>query len=206
MDEMKKQTNNIVNELKQHLPFTAFATITAIAVFVIIQYYFKVQISENLFEIFHPVHVIASAIVTAGIFYKHKAKVIQALIIGISGALILGSLSDIVLPFLSGNILGLETAFHLPLIETPLIILGSAFLGSVIGIWSKRTKVPHFIHVYLSAFASLFYLIAFTPEFKLLGFTIAFFTIIIAVVLPCCISDLIYPFIFLKKSKHKNVK
>jgi len=202
---MKFKLKDLTHELKHHAPFTAFASIIAILVILLIQYYFNKSISKNLFEIFHPVHIIASSMVTAGIFYKYKPNIFYATLVGISGAIILGSLSDIIIPWLGGNLLNLKTIFHLPLIEAPLIILAAAFIGSSIGIATKTTKIPHFTHVFLSVFASLFYLLAFTPVFNFLSFIAAFFIVLIAVIFPCCISDIIFPFLFLKeKIKHCN--
>ena len=196
---MKPRTKEFLHELKHHLPFTAFATLTAILIFILIQYYYTINISEELFEFFHPIHVIASAIVTAGIFYKRKKNITQALLVGITGAIIIGSLSDVILPYLGGTLLGLQTLFHLPLIEEPGIIISSAIAGSLIGIFTQRTKIPHFVHVYLSVFASFFYLLAFTPVFSTGLFIASFFIVLIAVIIPCCMSDILFPFLFLKE-------
>lgn len=191
------RTKEILHELKHHLPFTAFAIISAIILVIFLQYLFQKQISENLFEIFHPLHIVASSIVTAGIFYKYKSKLVSALLIGIAGSIILGSLSDIILPWFGGSLLGLGTSFHLLLIEKPALILLSALIGSSIGISTKITKMPHFIHVFLSVFASLFYLLAFSSNFNLVYFIVSFFIVFIAVIIPCCISDILFPFFFL---------
>ena len=199
------KTREIIHELKHHLPFTAFATIIAIILVVLLQYLLQKQISENLFEIFHPLHIIASSIVTAGIFYKYKSKLIPALLVGIAGSIILGSLSDIILPWLGGNLLGFGTSFHLLLIEKPVLILAVAIIGSSIGISTKITRMPHFIHVFLSVFASLFYLLAFSQIFNIFYFIASFLIVLISVILPCCISDILFPFFFLgKKLKGVN--
>jgi len=187
----------ILHELKHHLPFTAFATISAIILVIFLQYLFQKQISMSLFEIFHPLHIVASSIVTAGIFYKYKPKLISALLIGVTGSIIIGSLSDIILPWLGGSLLGLGTSFQLLLIEKPVLILSLALIGSSIGISTKITKMPHFIHVFLSVFASLFYLLAFSQIFTTLYFIISFFIVFIAVIIPCCMGDLLFPFFFL---------
>lgn len=193
------KTKELIHEIKHHTPFTALATLIAILIILALQYLVKQPLSETLFGVFHPIHVLASAMVSAGIFYKYKPKFIQALLVGITGAIILGSLSDIILPWLGGNLLTLKTAFHLPLIETPIIIILSALIGSSIGILTKITKMPHFIHVGLSVFASLFYILAFSQALSLMYFIGAFFVVLIAVIIPCCISDILYPFFFLGK-------
>jgi len=189
----------LTHELKHHIPFTALATIIAIIVVIFTQK----QVSKNLFNILHPLHIIASAIVTTAIFYKYKKNYLQAILVGITGAILIGSLSDIIFPWLGGNLLNLNTIFHLPLIEEPLVILVSALIGSFLGLATKLTRMPHFLHVFLSVFASLFYLIAFSTTLSTLYLIGAFFIVIVAVIIPCCISDIIFPFLFLgEKIKH----
>ncbi len=190
-----------IHELKHHVPFTAAATIIAIIIIFLIQNFSGKSFSETSFEILHPVHVFASAMVTAGIFYKYKPKILPALLIGISGAVIFGSLSDIIFPWIGGNLFGFETSFHLPVIEIPLVIFSATLLGSITGIKTRITKMPHFIHVFLSVFASLFYLLAFSQEFGLVYFISAFLIVFLAVIIPCCISDILFPFVFLKNKK-----
>ena len=198
-----KKIKGLFHELKHHLPFTAAATLIAIVVVLFVGYYARTSISENLFEILHPLHVLASSIVTAGIFYKYKPKFIPALLVGISGAIILGSLSDIIFPWLGGNLLNLKTSFHLPIIEEPFLILASALVGCFIGITTGKTKIPHFVHISLSVFASLFYLLAFSQQFNMIYFLGAFVIVFISVIVPCCISDILFPFFFLgEKIKH----
>jgi len=204
---MKFKTKEFLHELKHHLPFTAIATAIAIIIVILVLNFLKQGVSETTFEILHPLHVIASAIVTAAIFYKHKKNIFQATLVGILGAIIIGSISDIIFPYIGGLILNMHMHFHLPIFEKPILILGSALIGSIIGISTKLTKIPHIIHVTLSVFASLFYILAFGTNFTLIKFIGIFIIIIIAVIVPCCTSDILFPFFFLgKRIKTCNCK
>jgi hypothetical protein len=193
------KTKEVIKELRNHVPFTALATVIAI----LISFYFKYvtlsEFKESIFHTFHILHIIASATVTSAIFHKYKKNLNQAILVGISGAIIIGSLSDIIFPYLGGTILNLNTIFHLPLLEMPIWIIFFALIGSITGILTKFTKMPHFIHVFLSVFASLFYLLTFSPTFDFVYFIGAFFIVFIAVIIPCCLSDIIFPFLFLPK-------
>lgn len=189
----------IFKETKEHIPFTFTATVSAIILTTIVVYLFKSLQLTTSFEILHPLHIFISAIVTSAIFYKYKNKFIQALFIGIIGSILIGSISDIIFPFFGGNLLNLHTSFHLPLIESPTLIILTAISGSLIGIKIQITKIPHFIHVFLSVFASLFYLIAFSTEINFLYLLISTIIIFLAVLVPCCISDIIFPLLFIKK-------
>jgi len=195
---MKLNIKTIFSELKKHIPFTFIATLIAVILVVII-YQKDILIPEPFFYVIHPLHLFVSAIVSAAIFYKYKNNFIYALLIGITGSIIIGSLSDIIFPYLGGAIFQLKTSFHLSLIEKPLIILSVVIIGSVIGITTKLTKIPHFLHVFLSVFASLLYLLAFSISLNLIHFTAAFLIVFIAVLIPCCISDIIFPLLFINK-------
>jgi len=188
-----------LHELKHHYPFTLIATISAVLISLLILYILKIQIKEDLFHSLHLIHLLASSMVSAGIFYRYKRNIFYALIVGIISSILIGSISDIIFPWLGASILNLGTIFHLPLLEIPLIVISISILGSLLGIWIGKTKVPHLIHVLLSVFASLFYLLTFTPEFNLLIFLPALLIVFIAVIIPCCISDILFPFFFLKK-------
>jgi len=195
---MKPNTKTILSELKNHIPFTFLATLIAVILVGII-YKESILISESFFYIIHPLHLFVSAIVSAAIFYKYKNNFIQALLIGITGAMIIGSLSDIILPYLGASLFQLEISFHLSLIEKPILILSTVIIGSFVGIITKFTKTPHFIHVFLSVFASLLYLLAFSISLNFIQLIAMFFIVFIAVLVPCCISDIIFPLLFVKR-------
>ncbi|MFW5846735.1 MAG: hypothetical protein ACOCUU_01110 [Nanoarchaeota archaeon] len=203
---MKKTYKELFHELKHHLPFTALATILALAISLFF-INFSLDINEKIFHSLHFIHIFASSIVTAGIFYKYKKKAIQAILVGITGAIIIGSLSDVIFPWLGSLIFQFSPHFHLPLIEIPLIILSIALGGSLLGVLTTLTKIPHLFHVGISVFASLFYLITYTSNLDVLFLILSFLIILISVIIPCCISDILYPFFFLgKKIKSCNCK
>ena len=202
---MGKKLKELIHELKHHSPFTAIATILAIILVMFIIYILKTNISEELFHIMHPLHIFVSSIVTAGIFYRYKKSFIQAMIVGLLGSIIIGSISDVLFPYLGAIIFQLKPEFHLPLFEKPILILSSVILGSLIGITTRVTKLPHLLHVFISVFASLFYLLAFSSVFTWVFFLLSFVIVFISVIIPCCVSDIVFPFFFLgKKIKHCN--
>lgn len=194
---MRIKFKQITNELKHHAPFTATATLVAVLVVVFFVYLLEYSVSEEVFHVFHYSHLFVSAVVTAGVFFKYRPRFFLSLMIGITGAVFIGSLSDILFPFLISSLLGLETHFHLPLIEESIPVLFFALLGSLFGIVTKTTETPHFIHVFLSVFASLFYLLVFSSAF----INVAFFIVFIAVIIPCCLSDIIYPLLFVSSNE-----
>ena len=204
---MKPNTKIILHELKHHTPFTIWATIIAtilVAVAFFLDQQQTINLSESFFEILHPTHILVSSFATAAIFYKHQKKIFNALIIGVLGAIIIGSLSDVIFPYLQALVLNFPPHFHLPIIEAPILIILVALIGSALGIILIKTKLPHFLHVFISVFASLFYLIAFSTTLNIAYLAIAFIITFIAVIIPCCISDIVFPLIFLNKYKCKH--
>ena len=161
------------------------------------------SIIKASFWIAHPMHLFVSAVTSAAMFYKYKKNILKAILVSLVSAIVIGSLSDIIFPFLGGIILGLKMEFHLPLIEEPFTIILVTLVGSLVGIKARITKVPHFLHVFISVLASLFYIIAYSGTINLLSFILAFFVVFISVIIPCCASDIVFPFFFLgEKIKH----
>ncbi|MDD5606429.1 MAG: hypothetical protein PHN37_01015 [Candidatus Pacebacteria bacterium] len=190
---------SVYKELKNHAPFTFLATLIAVLVVVFINFHLKKIIIKDIFHFFHFFHIFVSALTTSALFYKYRKKPIIAFLIGILGSIFIGSISDIILPYLGGLVFNLNIHFHLPLIQETLLTLVSSFVGASLGILFLLTKFSHFLHVFLSVFASLFYLLTFTANFVFSYFLVSFFIVFLAVIIPCCISDIVFPLLFVKK-------
>jgi hypothetical protein len=190
----------IVEELKEHAPFTALGALTGIIITVIIVVGdVPSHVSNIVFYTLHPLHVLLSALVTTAMYMRYKkGKIWVAILIGWTGSIGVATISDAMIPYLGGSLLHAQMEFHVPFIEEWWINF-LALGGIAIGYWKQTTKIPHFGHVLLSTWASLFYLMAFgTAEWiPLLPFIFLF--LFLAVWLPCCTSDIIYPLLFVKK-------
>jgi hypothetical protein len=190
----------IVKELKEHAPFTALGALTGIIITVIIILgNVPSHVSNIVFYTLHPLHVLLSALVTTAMYMRYKkGKIWVAILIGWTGSIGVATISDAMIPYLGGTLLHAQMDFHVPFIEEWWINF-LALGGIAIGYWKQTTKIPHFGHVLLSTWASLFYLMAFgTAEWiPLLPFIFLF--LFLAVWLPCCTSDIIYPLLFVKK-------
>lgn len=199
---MDRDVKQLFHELKHHLPFAAFATLVA-AVLSVVFVKFSFGIGESIFRSLHILHLLASGTVTSAIFYKYKKSKPGAVIVGVSGAIVIGTLSDIILPWLGASVFQLEAHLHLSLLEMPFVVLGTVVLGSLIGMITLKTEIPHSLHVGLSVFASMFYLITYVAVFNTPTFVLSFLIVLISVVIPCCISDILYPFLFLGEEMKK---
>lgn len=190
----------IAGELKEHMPFTAIGALAGIAIMVaVILGGVPSQVSDATFHVLHPLHVLLSALVTTAMYRRYKkGKIWAAVLIGWTGAISIGTLSDAMIPYLGGTLLGAEMEFHVPFIEHWWINL-IALAGVGIGYWRQTTRIPHFGHVLLSTWASLFYITAFGTADWIPLLPFIFLILFIAVWLPCCMSDIVYPLLFVGK-------
>lgn len=190
----------IAHELKEHLPFTALGALTGIIIMVIIVLgNVPSNISQTVFYTLHPLHVLLSALVTTAMYVRYrKAKFWVAILIGWTGSIGIATISDAIIPYLGGSLLHAQMEFHVPFIEEWWINF-LALGGIAIGYWKQTTKIPHFGHVLLSTWASLFYIMAFGKAEWIPLLPFIFLFLFLAVWLPCCLSDIVYPLLFLRK-------
>lgn len=188
----------IANELKSHAPFTSFGAITGIIILTIMVLgNVPSGVSRTLFYILHPVHVVLSAIVTTAMYKRHsKGKVWAVILIGYVGSISIATLSDVVIPYLGGVLLTLKMEFHLGFIEKWWLVNPMALIGIAIGYWKPTTKFPHAGHVLLSTWASLFYFTAFGMANWIPLLPFIFLILFLAVWIPCCMSDIVFPLLF----------
>ncbi len=196
----------IISELKEHILFTALGAVSGIIIMAIIVLGdIPPWISQGAFSIFHPLHVLVSALATTAMFKKHgNGKLWAAIAIGYSGSVGIATLSDSIIPYLGGVLLGVQMEFHIGFIKEWWLVNPLALIGIAIGYLRPTTKFPHFGHVLLSTWASLFYFTAFgmAPWLPLLP--LIFLFLFFAVWLPCCISDIVFPVLFTSDVAHSE--
>ena len=201
----------ITNELVRHAPFTASGAATGIIIMVIIVLgNVPPHISQISFYSLHPLHIVLSALVTTALFRRYSnGKIWAAILIGYLGSIGIATISDAVIPHLGGALLKVNMEFHIPFIETekmPFIgiekwqvVNSAALVGIIIGLLKPTTKFPHYGHVLLSTWASLFYFTAFGTTNWMPLLPLIFIFLFLAVWLPCCISDIVFPLLFIRK-------
>ncbi|HPD47281.1 MAG TPA: hypothetical protein P5279_11625 [Anaerohalosphaeraceae bacterium] len=241
-----ERIRHIGAELRGHAPFTLAGAILGVGFMLLFRNISK-PAAGVLFGIFHPAHVVLSAIVTASILKLHAQKVnfVVLLIIGYVGSVGIATLSDCVIPFMGESVLGVavprhahihehegteqasaeyetdhpedehvehdntmheHTAhaehrpkLHLGFVEQWYLVTPAAILGVVIAWFVPRTRFPHAAHVLISTWASSAHMLmnteaAFTVTIAI-GSVIVLF---LAVWLPCCISDIVFPLLFVR--------
>lgn len=201
----------IGKELVTHIPFTAFGAVTAIVFMLIVIWGGFLdsvsRSSETVFSILHPAHIVLSAVVTTAIYKtRGNGKLWAVILIGLTGSIGIATLSDIIIPYLGAWLADLpDRELHISFIEEPWITIPPAFLGIAIGIWRPITKFPHAGHVLISTWASLFFIImALGETVTWLQYLTIFLFLFLAVWIPCCMSDIIYPLLFVRGAKFQH--
>jgi hypothetical protein len=146
------------------------------------------------------------------------------LIIGYTGSIGTATLSDSIIPFLGESILGVaipteakvhaglhtdeagaaneharndKPEIHLGFVEEWYIVNPAALLGILIAYFLPRTKFPHAAHILISTWASAAHIMMNTHgEITVLTVIGIFIVLFIAVWLPCCFSDIVFPLLF----------
>ena len=192
----------IAHELKEHAPFTAIGAVSGIIIMVIVVLgNMPSHISQTAFLLAHPGHVLLSALATTAMYARYKkGKVWAVILIGWTGSIGIATASDAIIPYLGGTLLDAQMEFHVPFIEEWWINL-VALAGIAIGYWKQTTKIPHFGHVLLSTWASLFYFTAFGVADWIHLLPYVFLFLFLSVWIPCCTSDIIYPLLFVGKKR-----
>ena len=198
----------IAKELARHAPFTAFGALTGIIILAIIVFgSVSPTISETVFYALHPIHVLLSALVTTAMYRLHSnGKLWAAILIGYTGAIGIATLSDAIFPYLEGVLFQIEREpfWPAPFIAKWWLVNPLAFLGIAIGYWRPTTRFPHAGHVLLSTWASLFYFTAFMEADWIPLLPLIFLFLFLAVLIPCCVSDIVYPLLFVREDKGHN--
>ncbi len=207
----------ISKELRKHAPFTTLGAVTGIIIIALFQK-LPSNFSYNIFYILHPIHVVLSALVTASMYELHTCERISGkclrgkcnlwilLIIGYIGSVGIATLSDSLIPYLGEVLLRMpKREFHIGFIEKWWLVNPLAILGVAIAYFRPTTRLPHSGHVLLSTWASLFHVImAMGGSLNWFFYVAIFLFLFIAVWIPCCLSDIIFPLLFVKEKKEKK--
>ena len=90
-------------------------------------------------------------------------------------------------------------------IEKPILINVPAFIGIALGYFNGFSKFPHAGHVLISTWGSLFHVImALGTALDFVQAIGIFIFLFLAVWIPCCTSDIIYPLLFPSKPSKEN--
>ena len=169
---MKQRIDRIIVELSHHLPYTVVSSLIAMAA---VWYFGTTQIQQHgagwgsemrwSFHVLHPLHVCLSAITTTAVLWHFDRNWLKTVLLG-AGTVIPCALSDYIVPFFGGRILGQPMELHICLIDHPQLILPFLVLGIISGfLFEERladsSVFSHGAHVFIASLAALLYLVSF---------------------------------------------
>lgn len=190
---------SVRSEAAHHLPFSVSAVAIGLAGVGLLCFLAPTSDLRPLFHLSHPVHMLFSAAATTAMFARHGRGMLRAAAVGLVGAIGICGLSDIAMPHASLWFFGVQAEWHLCILEHPAMVLSFAAAGVAVGLAAAKTVAnstffSHSLHVLASTVASTIYLV------RELGWPswvdsigAVFPCIVLAVMLPCCLSDIAFP-------------
>ncbi len=210
--------HTIYSELMCHLPYAIFSVAFGLAVLSFMssgstEHATTSHMNDRatiLFHSFHFMHIIFAVTGTLITYFRFSKNVFKAIIVGVISPSIFCMLSDAVLPYFGGRLLGGTMNFHLCFVSELNNVLPFLFVGLINGIimsthHASRQEIyslfSHFLHILVSSLASIFYLVSqgLTNWYDHIGMVFLF--LIIAVVVPCTLSDVVVPMLFARSGK-----
>lgn len=127
---------------------------------------------------------------------------LKVLAVGYFGSVAIGTLSDSLIPFWGERLLNMPHAhLHLGFIEKWYFINSVAIIAILIAYKKPFTKFPHAAHVLISTWASLFHMLMAADSSQAVPYFGIFVFLFIAVWIPCCFSDIVFPLLFVRNKK-----
>ena len=200
---LRLETGEILLQLRKHAPFTVVGALSGVFIMLAIHFGHVSQgISGKLFWTLHPIHVVLSALVTAAMYRLNSPRrLLRTIVIGYVGSVGIATLSDSIIPYFGEWLLQLPNrGIHIGFIEKWWLVNPLALLGIAIAWFWPKTRFPHAGHVFLSTWASLFHMTMALGNHVSPASMIAIpVFLFLAVWLPCCTSDIVFPLLFAKK-------
>ena len=206
----------MIEELQEHLPYTLLAALIGVGFMALINFEATLtnrqatlpQASRGLFHVFHVSHLFFSAIATTAMFWRHERRVFKTILVGFWGTILPCGTSDVLFPFIGGRMLGVPMELHICLKEHPQLVLPFVLCGILVGFLlppiQRSTIFSHAGHVILSSSATMLYLLSFGIAEWLKFVALIFVLLVLAVMIPCCTSDIIFPLLFTRSQSDRE--
>lgn len=220
LDNAKGNKNVFFHELAHHLPYGILAVACALLLLSFVDVLFHAQLTgsighahggccshthdglDTLFHAFHFIHLVFAASGAMLTFYRYSNNIVSGIIIGTVSSSIFCTLSDVLLPYIAGLMLGVDMDLHICFTSELGNILPFLFIGVVNGLvmkyvqdfkTEKSSLQLHFFHTFISAVASIFYAVGHGLHDFHSYLGIFFLLMVVAVILPCTLADVVAP-------------
>lgn len=219
-DHSHDHEHTLVGELMCHLPYAFFSVALGLTILSFVSYFSlnggdteaAQEGADTLFHSFHFMHIAFAATGTLITFFRFSKNVVRALFVGVFSSTFFCLLSDVFLPYIGGELLGMHMHLHICFASELANVLPFMFVGILNGFVMSRHEAArqgmysvfsHFAHIFISSLASIFYLVShgFFHWQDHIGYV--FLLLIVAVVVPCTLSDVVVPMLIAKADKKK---
>ena len=203
----------MLGELICHFPYAVFSVAFGLALLSFVSFVsfgstdpvLARKGANMLFHSFHFMHIVFAATGTMITFLRFSKNVLKACLVGIISPSLFCMLSDAVMPYVGGTMLGVPMKLHICFYSELANVLPFLLIGIINGFVMSRHQherqgfysvFSHAIHILVSSLASALYLVShgFTNWYAQIGNV--FLLLIVAVVIPCTLSDVVVPMIF----------
>ncbi len=201
-------------ELMHHLPYAIFSVALGMIILSFLDYASVLHSIGHearriacggyhmLFHSFHFLHILFAATGTIITFSRFSQNIVKMLIIGTISPAFFCMLSDVLLPYLAGRLLGVDMELHICFhreLQNVLPFLAVGVINGLVLRMHHSSMLPvfslgsHVMHILISSLAALFYMVAhgFDNWYPRMGWVFLF--LVIAVVIPCTLSDILVP-------------
>ncbi len=209
---------NFMQEILHHTPYAIFSVALGLIILSFLDFISRGFANTHdlhggyhmMFHSFHFLHIVFAATGTLLTYLRFSKNSLHGFIVGLFCPAFFCILSDGVLPYYAGKLLGVEMEFHICFISelrnvVPFLLIGM-LNGYVLSKHSSNVRsffyiCSHFLHVLVSALAALFYLVSHGLEnwYPAMGFMFVF--LVLAVVIPCTLSDVVVPMYFARRKE-----
>lgn len=206
-------------ELLCHFPYAIFSVAISMIALSLLAFLApgavaSAKMTSKLFHNFHFLHILFAATGTMLTFARYSKNYALGMLVGTLVPAIFCTLSDALIPFLGGYLMGLDMHFHWCYISHLDTVVPFLLIGAINGlVMSSHTASHqlfyslgfHFIHIFISSMASILYLVGFgfASWAHHMGFVFIF--LVFAVLIPCTLSDIVVPMMFAKgRGKNNN--
>lgn len=216
-----KGRHAILNELICHFPYAVFSVAFSLIILMFFDFVglglsvkSMSRVWFNMFHGFHFIHITFAAVGSLVTYLKMtKSKhIVKGLIFCGISATAFCMLSDIIFPYFGAVLLGANVKLHICFFHEfnnifPFLIVG-LLVGLALSYHSEHTQgmfglSSHFSHIFISSLASSFYMVSSGVNNLVGQIGYIFLVLILAVVIPCTLSDIAFPMFLAKLGKKR---
>ena len=210
--ETGNSTDLMINELATHFPYAVFSVALSMIAAALLGYFSfgaSVEVIEHgsmvLFHSFHFLHIVFAATGTVLTFFRFSKNFYKGIIVGAISAVFFCVLSDAIIPYVIGVAMGVQVSFHICFISELSNVLPFLVVGLFNGWLLSQHKSAehsfystwsHFAHIFVSSLASMLYTVSHGMHDWYQSMGILFILLVVAVVIPCTLSDVVVPAYF----------